>query len=294
MDLGSDSIVALNETNKIKTWLSYGLMSTIVVILLVAATYEKDTKKIVYRLFAFLASIITGKKSALLAFFMKYLLIQYIFSKNKKTNVLILFLAMLMSLVFGLVQFINTGIVQEDIGWIDLTLSILYSHGTSYLGQFISLNGVDFALSYSESISGGSLAYFFNPFVKFITGSGIDRAIGPYLSYHLFGNTFPNGVNPTLFFELIFVFGDTLYGFFVIPIMIIWLYIQKLIFRKIITTHVFLLKTGFLLLLFFFFGFLFDSLNAIRLLPFVLIPFIMHLLSKILTFAARKNTHDIN
>ena len=288
MDLGSDSIVMLGEMSKVKTWLVYGSISVLVTILLAASMNEKNHKKRMgFRFIAFLASISTGKKSALLEFFMKYFLIQFIFLKNKKINMLFILFAMFLSLFFGAMQFFNTSVTLQEGSWVGSIFYLLYSHGTVYLAQFINLNGVDFALSYSESISGGAFSYFLNPFVKFVTGSGIDKAIGPYLSYHLFGNTFPNGVNPTLFFELIFVFGDILYGFFVIPIMIIWLYIQKIIFRKVVMTHVFLLKVGFLLLFFFFFGLLFDSLNTIRSLPFVLIPFVIYFFLKLLALGAK-------
>ncbi len=74
--------------------------------------------------------------------------------------------------------------------------------------------------------------------------------------------------------------------------MLIWLHMQKIIVKKILGTNIFLLKIGFLLLFFFFFGIMFDSLNAIRLLPFVSIPFLMYILLKLFIIGANSKKHN--
>ena len=275
---GSDAIVALGEQQKTKTWFMYGMLGTITTLLLFSIIYLKSMKKkVLYGIVLLIASLVTGKKSALIALFSKFIFVYFMFNvKKPKLPIIKIGVALLLSIIFILFQFSKTsGIDFNIIQLFKIFFSLVYSSSTDYLNQFINMSGLDYAQMYSNSLGyGGSIVYILNPFMKFLFGIGIFKSIGPYLMYQFYGSEFPNGVNPTLFFEPIFVFGTyaaILFSF--INLFIVFKLAKYFIKKTIINFDKSLLITITYFGLFMSsLSFTADTLNTVRGLPFVLFP----------------------
>lgn len=283
MNLGSDSMVKLVESNKIKTWIVYGILEVVNTALIFITLKAKKRNKIIFFIFLIISVIVTGKKSAILALLFNILLVKFIISNKKpKLKIFKLIIFCIIGSAYIIIQYIRTdGIIfnlNSLLTIFDIFIKILYDTSTIYLVQLINLKGLEFAPLYSKSLGDfGVLKYFFNPFIKLIGGTGINKSIGPFLSYQLFGNNFPNGVNPTLFFEFYFVFGNLYASIFAIIILVILYFVMKKLIDKIIkyNNKSILMQISFVLLFISCFSFTIDSLNTIRNLPFYLLPYFL-------------------
>jgi hypothetical protein len=292
-DGGSDAIVSMGETDKFSTWLVFGIIRIIITALLFFAYFENNNfKKLLFFLFIIFFSILDGKKGGVVFFFNSIIFTHYFFSsKEPKINLrlfLISTIFILVSIVYAVIQFNRT--IGLDIDYESLTIgfnkiiNLTYSSFSSYLKQMIKLNGLKYAEAYSNNLGiFGTVKYLLNSFTKLLFGIGIDQAIGPYLNYSLFGSLFPNGVNPILFFECIFVGGNMFYSILSFPLLIlifIFLYnrSRKLLYsanNNLIDTAI---HFNFII---FYLTLLTDTLNAIRSLPFLLLLYLIKILSKI-------------
>lgn len=278
MDGGSDAIVALGEQQKTKTWFMYGMLGTLTTLLLFSIIYLKSMKKkVFYGAVLLLASLVTGKKSALIGLFSKFIFVYFMLNTKKpKLPIIKIGFVLLLSIIFIVFQFSRTSGVDFDISQVfKIIFSLIYSSSTVYLNQFINMSGLDYAQMYSNSLGdGGSIVYILNPFMKFLFGIGIEKSIGPYLVYQFYGSEFPNGVNPTLFFEPIFVFGKysaILFSF--LNLFIVFILARYFIKKVIINFNKSILITiTFFGLFMSSLSFTIDTLNTVRGLPFVLIP----------------------
>ncbi len=276
---GSNAIVDLNEENKKATWFSYGILSLCVSSLLVSFAYQKrfSIKVILVFLIMFLA-ILPGKKSGLLSAVGMLLFVHFCLAgAQKRFPFFKVSLATLLGLLFIAFQYARTVGIKFDVqGLAFYMVELIYTHSTVYLRQFIGAEAIQVAAYYPEdSMKSGVLGYFLNPFYKIVFGTGIEKAIGPYVSNYLYGaGAGATGVNPTFFFEMIFVSGIWHGSILAFGVLGIWAVFMVVVvnnfimdFNKPIGKVIFyLMFIGFL------FSFMSDSLNAIRTLPFVLFP----------------------
>ncbi len=296
MDRGSDAIVLLGQVKKTKTWFMYGVLGIFSTLLLVAMVYSiKQKTKYIYGLFYFIIAVIGGKKSAIIGAFNKLIFLYYLFS-HKKPNLPIfkIFIGLIFSAYFIVIQFSRTAGFEIDYLQIfNVLFQLVYSSSTGYLGQIIVMDGLQYAHGYSEHLVGigGPILYILNPFTKFIFGTGIDKSIGPYMMEQFYGETeIPNGVNPTLFFEYIFVFGSIEYVIFAFINMFLVFVLARYFIKRVIfnfNTSV-LVTITYLGLFMSCFSFLADTLNTIRSLPFVLLPMFIFYTLKFLSVVSKK------
>lgn len=266
MSKGSDSLVELVETSKIKIWIIYSLLNIAKIYSLTRYIYYEKKLSLIN---ALIISILPGKKALVLFLIMNYYFIKYLYYKNTlqiKKIYGILFL-LLGSFYIVIIYGRTNEVVENDILKIFEIFKITYYSMTSYLSQMFVANGISYSSEYSEMLGRYKiLVYFFNSFTKILFGLGIEKSIGPYLSYKLYGNNFPNGVNPTLFFELYYIY-DSLISLFILIIIVVLLVIAlKLTIKSILRYRVKNLFICSLYLVLFFeeIGIFFDSLNSIR------------------------------
>ena len=295
MSGGSDAIVALGEQQKTKTWIMYGFLGMFLLLLLFSIIYIKNIKKKYFLgTILFISAISTGKKAALISIFNKLIFVYYLFLIYKpKLPIFKVFFVLLLSVFFIIYQFSRTsGIEFELLEIFQILFNLIYSSANSYLSQFIILDGVSYAQLYSNQLGdGGAFLYLFNPFLKFLFGIGIEKSIGPFLMYQFYGSEFPNGVNPTLFFEYIFVYGSF---FAILPAFItlgLVFYFAKIFIKK--TVYNFdkslLLTVTYFGLFLSCLSFTADTLNTIRSLPFIVLPMFWFYFIKFLSIVSNKN-----
>lgn len=294
LDGGSDALVALVESEKTKTWIMYGLLSIFTGMLLISILYIKSKKmKIFYFIILLFTSLINGKKSALVGFLSKFLFSYFLFNPTKPyLPVIKIGIGFLLSIIFIVLQFTRTAGLDFDIFQVfNIIFGLIYSSSTVYLSQIINGGGIEYIELYSELLgNGGSIIYILNPFMKFLFGIGIYKAPGPFLGEMLYGYTFPNGVNPTLFFEPMFVFGSYLAIIFSFLNLIIVFILAKYFIKKTIINF----DTSILLTITYFglfysmLSFTSDTLNAVRNLPFILFPLFLFYFIKFLVIISNK------
>jgi len=294
MDGGSDAIVALGESQKGKTWFMYGMLGVLSTLLLFSiVSIKSNGKKYVYGFILVLFSLVTGKKAALISILSKAVFVYYVISPKKPSlSYIKIVIALILSLLFIIFQFSRTsGLNVDYFDAIAIIMNLVYSSFTSYLGQFVNMGGLEFAQMYSDSLgSGGPIVYILNSLTKVLFGTGIEKSIGPYLTYQFYGGEFPNGVNPILFFEYIFVFGSNAAIPFSFINLIVMFMLAKIFIKKVIINFdksILLMVTYFGLFLFAL-GYTIDSLGAIRMLPFTFIPMLWHYLIILLMKTSNK------
>lgn len=294
---GSDSIVELGEMKKKSVWFWYGILQVFITMILYTVFYVKKTAiKFIFVGILLIVGAVTGKKSAVFSIFTQIIMMYYIFTKSKPSlsiiKIGIIVIGFFVSSYFAVIQYFRTigstfEFVQLSsiVQYFNILWNLVYSSATIYLEQMISLEGVQYAKMYSDSLgTGGWIIYLLNPITKFLFGYGIYKSIGPFLNEALFGFEFPNGVNPVLFFEYIFVFGDHLSIILAYLNLIIIFIFAKYAFRKMVFTF----ETNSLVSITYYylflgaFSFLADSLNTIRMLPFYLMPLLTHYFIKVL------------
>jgi len=313
---GSNAVVKISSQYDKSVWFYFGIMFAIN--LLASFTFFQSKKysiKALSFMLVLLTSIIAGKKSGLLQVIANFTFLYLIFKgrelrlfRVRKNGFFIhkkmVFIYLLISgflfigIYFAIIQLKKTvgdNYITTNIFNLLPNFTILvFSSSTVYLDQFITLNGIRYYKDYSESLGTlGIVKYFLNPISKFLFNTGIDKAIGPYLNYELFGSNLPYGVNPTLFFEFIFITGNIEIGFLfsIISIILIFKIEQLCIkylknnkynnpFRLSFVYGVLVLSLNFTA----------DTLNTIRMVPFLL----MILLFKKICFRKIPSKEDIN
>ena len=287
LDGGSDALVIIGEDEKFTTWFNFGTIRVILIPLLLIWYFQKN---LFYRylilFYILIFSILDGKKGGVIILINNFFFIHYFLSKNSLKINFKLFLTLtifiIISILYAVLQFNRTIGLDIDLNSIFLGLTkiteLTYNSFTSYLEQMISMNGLKYAVNYSDQLGSlGIFKYFFNSFTKLLFGFGIDKSIGPFLNYELFGSSFPNGVNPILFFELIFISGNiyfSLFSFLILYIVFHLIYnrIKKLIIA--VNYNYFDTSIHYYFILFYL-SLLSDTLNAIRALPFIFVLFIL-------------------
>ena len=287
LDGGSDALVIIGEDEKFTTWFNFGTIRVILIPLLLIWYFQKNLSYRYLILFYILIfSILDGKKGGVIILINNFFFIHYFLSKNSLKINFKLFLTLtifiIISILYAVLQFNRTIGLDIDLNSIFLGLTkiteLTYNSFTSYLEQMISMNGLKYAVNYSDQLGSlGIFKYFFNSFTKLLFGFGIDKSIGPFLNYELFGSSFPNGVNPILFFELIFISGNiyfSLFSFLILYIVFHLIYnrIKKLIIA--VNYNYFDTSIHYYFILFYL-SLLSDTLNAIRALPFIFVLFIL-------------------
>ena len=294
MDGGSDAIVALGEERKGETWFSYGMLMVLSTLLLFSIVSIKSKgKKYIYAIILTLLSLVTGKKAALISILSKAVFVYYVTNpKNPSLPFIKIAIALILSSLFVVFQLSRTsGLDVNYFDVIPIIMNLVYSSFTSYLVQFVNMEGLGFAQMYSDGLgSGGSIVYILNSFTKVLFGTGIEKSIGPYMTYQFYGSEFPNGVNPTLFFEYIFVFGSKAAIPFSFINLIAMFMLAKIFIKKVIINidKSILLMVTYLGLFLFTLDYTLDTLNAIRVLPFTFLPMIWYYLIILLRKASNK------
>lgn len=292
---GSNAIVLLGEKQKDKTWLLYGLSYFVSSFLLFFIIYIKSyKKKFIYIIILFSIAIVTGKKAALITIFSNLIFIYYIFSiKKPKFPFIKVGLGLLSGVIFALYQYSQTLGSRFNLILFNKLFNIISSSSTNYLAQIVQQGGIYYAPLYSKSLGiGGPIIYILNPFEKFIFGFGIHKSIGPFLTFVLYNYKLPFGVNPTLFFEYIFVYGSEL----AIPLAFINLILVFMLAKYFIMKVIYNFNKNILVTITFFglfiscISFTLDTLNTIRELPFVLLPYLLFYFIK---FLPKKKNREI-
>jgi hypothetical protein len=292
---GSDAVVLMQEEAKGATWFFSGALSILSYPIFFLIFLEQNTRrKIFYFLLVLFTSISAGKKTGILEFLINFILIASFYHciykyVNLKTIFLII-IGILLSFTFAIFQYTQTiAIDYNSINYsesFNLLLKLSTSSFTSYLEQIHVLGGIKYLQIYSDQLGElGPINYFFNSFIKvFNSSGGIQKGIGPFLNYMIYNSEIPNGVNPTLFYEFMFIGGKKNWAylsFLIIPFIfyIIFNFLKKLYTRKkkeniyTLSLYFFSIK----LLLFF----LVDTLNAIRSTPFICILLILNFISRL-------------
>jgi hypothetical protein len=283
---GSDAIMLMQEESKGATWFFSGALLTLSYPLYFLFFLDRSTRnKIIYFLLLIVVSASAGKKGGILDFFTNLILIASIFISFRKTVSFKILLSLLfliaLTIFFALYQYLKTLGIELDFSIIAQTLPILYdlttSSYTSYLEYLHNMGGLQTAQLYSDNLGNfGTFKYFFNSYLKVIDPNlGINKSIGPFLNYHINGSDIPNGVNPTFFYELIFIYGNKYYGIASLPFVPIIFFFFVKITKKLYSffnssKDVYTMSLYFFGLKFLLF-FLNDTLNALRSLPFILI-----------------------
>jgi hypothetical protein len=293
---GSDAIVEISLQYNKYVWFYFGIMFAINLLAsFIFFQSKKYSIKVISFMLILLTSIIAGKKSGLLQVIANFTLLYLIFEgreprlfrmrKNgffihKKMAFISLLISafLIIAIYFALIQFKRTvgdNYITINIFNLMPNFAILvFSSSTAYLVQFITLEGIEYYKDYSESLGTlGIVKYFLNPVFKFLFNIGIDKAIGPYLYYKLFGSDFPHGVNPTLFFEFIFITGNIEVGFILSIISIVFIFKISQLCIKYLKDNKY--NNPFILsfvygVLVFLLSFTADTLNTIRNIPFLL------------------------
>ena len=290
---GSDALVSIGETEKFSTWFIFGSIRIILIPLLLIWYFQK---KIFYKVLIFIYilifSILDGKKGGIIILLNNVFFIHYFLSKKRLTINYKLLVALTffvcISILYAVMQFNRTIGLDTDFNSLILgftkVVNLTYDSFTSYLEQMITMNGLKYAAHYSDQLgSFGTIKYLFNSFTKLLFGYGIEQGIGPYLNYELYGSMFPNGVNPILFFELIFIGGNiyfSILSFFILLFIFQFIYTRSK--KLIISTNTNLIDTAIhFSIILFYLSLLTDILNAIRSLPFILFLLLIKYLTKI-------------
>jgi len=316
---GSDTVIFIDLEYKSSLWFISVLLLVIKLYLFfVIFKSKKKPIKIAAFILIIIYSIIFGKKSAILSILSSLTFLYIIYRGYQlkllkirnygiylsKRNMIIAFFIsafLFIGIYFALLQYFRTLQQEFEIPNV-LNASIMFinvviSSATIYLVQFFLLDGINYYNLYSEALGNfGVLTYFLNPILKFLFNEGIDMAIGPFLNYQLFGSTTPHGVNPTIFFELVFVLGSVELGFiFSILVMIIVYKLAKfsinyIIYHRYGDIH----KTSFALaILQFLLFFTADTLNAIRMyLPVLFCILMIGETTKILKIVSNKRKYS--
>ena len=283
---GSDAIMLMQEEEKVTTWFFSGALLTLSYPLYFLVFLDKSKRnKIIYFSLLLMISASAGKKAGILDFFTNLVLISSIFISFKRTFGLkmLLFGSLLSSLTifFALYQYLQTLGFELNYSVLAQSLPVLFNLAkgsySSYLEYMHNLGGLQIVQIYSDNLGDfGTFKYFFNSYLKVIDPNlGISKSIGPFLSYHIHGSDLPNGVNPTLFYELIFIYGNKYFGLASITLIpLIFLFFVK-ISKKLYSflnssKDVYTMALYFFALKFLLF-FINDTLNAIRSLPFILL-----------------------
>ncbi len=279
---GSEALLNFSKQNKTTSWIIFGIIDLLILYFLVTFnSTEGKFKRYISLLLSLFGSISAGSKVGLVAFFGKFFTIQALFKKDKLSikTITFLIISLPLSFAFILIQFARTLDINIPISSaVGVLITLVFNSSTSYLNQFIVRDGIMLSSQYAQMLGDfGFMRYFLNPFLVVFGYDGIGMSIGPYMAGFLYGQTNDGGINPILFFELIFIFGPTI-G---IPLSFIFMY---LIFKL----SKFLIKSAFIFkdtskimsaclvgMSFLCLTFLTDTLNAIRALPFFLIPFIV-------------------
>jgi hypothetical protein len=283
---GSDAIMLMQEESKGATWFFSGALLTLSYPLYFLFFTDKSIRnKIIYFLFLIIISASAGKKGGILDFFTNLILIASIFMSFRRRFSFKIFLSALflitLTIFFALYQYLQTIGFELNSSVVAQSLPILYNlttgSYTSYLEYLHNFGGLQTAQLYSDNLGDyGTFKYFFNSYLKIIDPSlGINKSIGPFLNYQINGSDLPNGVNPTFFYELIFIYGNKYFGLASLPFVPIFFLFFVRIMKRLYsflnsTKDVYTMSLYFFGLKFLLF-FLNDTLNALRSLPFVLL-----------------------
>lgn len=304
---GSDAVVFIGEEHKKELWLFSGVISSFTYILMVfSVSSVSKFMKFLGLFFAALMLALFGKKSAILIVLLNVAFIYFIkyshrlrsltaFSLSKLTinksflkTFSFLLLLSILSFHFLLVQYyrtLNSTLQLDNIlsAYIEIP-RLVYNAANLYLHQLIFDQGILLIEEYHNQLGVfGFFKYFLNPVTKFLFGFGIQNSIGPFLSERLYGYDIPFGVNPTLFFEYSFIFGNVYVGFTFSLISIFLLYKAQVLLIKRSVLYVrsndpsyLILSSFFIYLLNLSISFKYDTLNTIRALPFAFLILIIY------------------
>ena len=284
MSGGSDAamLVYMNSSTKGGAFAVDVLVLSLSVVIMPLVFLSRSTiGRFVLLLCCVLLAIHSGKKTGLVLLVGQIALI--IFGMGFRPGRALVYcasLALIAGAFFSL-QFLRTTLhYDNEIALEDAVPAIanmIYGSSTSLYEQMFTQNGVSLAVRYSDHLgSMPAMTYWANSYTKILFGTGIDQSIGPFLSSELYGNMNPNGVNPTLPFEFIFVFGNYMAGWLgvalAIPIGILTIKLLSMTLdgsRKRDQTKVTLGLLG----IWFMTAIFADSLYAMRMTP--VIPFVL-------------------
>jgi hypothetical protein len=293
---GSDAtLLAYQDPNtKSASWLVSGILSTLSLPLYFLVFYEKNfRRKILYIVLLIICAISDGKKAGFLEFILDMLLVAgFTLNLGKRITFkyIALFIVVLMgAFFFAIYQYFKTTNKSVSLNELANSFSIMidlaYLSFCSYLDQIHVLNGLDLIEIYHRQLGNHNIInYFFNSYIKMLgLPGGIKKSIGPFLNYWLYGSDRPNGVNPIFFYELIFITGNKYYGIvaiFILPVIFYFIIIYYRLLAYIKRVDIYKMAI-YLFMIKFLTGFLTDTLNAIRSLPFLALLVVIYFLSKV-------------
>lgn len=199
---GSDAIVKFHEESRLSGLLLQSF--SLPVMGCIALLLNGKKSKLLYILCAFFL-IAAGKKAGILTgiHFMTLFVVMY--GCSPKYLMKLLPLLFVIGFGFASLQLLRSTPIEsikiiEFLNNIEAFWRIIFISASLFLIQLYEWGGYEFLLTYK--ISENAFEYFFNPFLKVLDAGGVDKMLGPFLNYKLFGSNIPNGSNMTLPIEL--------------------------------------------------------------------------------------------
>lgn len=222
MSSGSDAamLVYMNANTKSSAFAADVVILSLSVVMVPLAFFNRSTVgRLTLLLCCVLLAIHSGKKSGLILLVGQIALVAFGMGfRPGRALVYCAALALVAGAFFSLQFLRTTSHYGNDIaldGAVPAITNMIYGSSTSLYEQMFAQGGLSLAVGYSDHLgSMPAMTYWGNSYTKILFGTGIDQSIGPFLSSELYGNMNPNGVNPTLPFEFIFVFGSYNAGWF--------------------------------------------------------------------------------
>lgn len=233
--LNSENLVHISMDHKFSSLFGFGVLAMISTYAMIALAYKRTTRKTIALLLAILPAIMSSKKAALLVCYQDLVLL-FMLSQSSVKQVPFwrLTSGLLLAVLFGITIYLNMiSFEWKSVKTIFFTiLDMYYGSATSYLNVMWQDMGYALADDYRKEVGSPVVfQYLANPFLKVLGLGGIEYSIGPYLAatlYGIAGELVITGVNPTLFFEIVFISGE-LIG---VPVSIILLtFIYLTLFR---------------------------------------------------------------
>lgn len=291
---GSEALASLSITNKYQTWIGFVLLETTYLQFILLGSRSPTKKGTIFLLFvAFIIGSLSMSKAIAAAVLLKFITIRLF--TNVKTPLLPVITGIVFSVFFIATVYYFTLSSAAGDGIKNITAGVDFFSILSTVWEIIyySANFVYImmlergALEYADLYSHLNnhfigLNYFLNPFIAPL-GMGISQSIGPFINEILFATKGPRGVNPSLFFEFLYVYSAPIAVIFTpivsVTILIIFYKIFDIAVRTKNTFDAALLMQ----IAFYLITFLSDSLFSIRsIFPLILILIVRRVISKCL------------
>jgi hypothetical protein len=220
---GSDSLVVLNEESKLMGLLIAGLILTK---LSLVTTFFISKRKLLSFIFLSILCLISGKKAAVLEL-LQLMTLGFLYYRTVKIYYLKWMLILTPMILYYIIMQYSGSKGVDPIDMISniselpiILINLVYYASNIHLVQLFEWGALSDFYEYGQKVN--ALEYFLNPILKFLSLGGVERTLGTYLSYQLFGGDLPTGANMTLPLEAYATSG--LFGYFASFVVMIFCY----------------------------------------------------------------------